>query len=297
VLPKLFWFLEQKIEGTFLYERDKEKGLLVYGHARHHKAVQKLVLSSIPMSANVKKDLYPLFLMSVSLFGLFLVGMLAFNMPVAEEDLLWRKPVIGSIFGSICILGILATLFPKECSGTSHFKKEEIPTNKYNETPQSRFASSSVYPSIRGHHPDCGNFSAHVFQIKNKTFCTSCTGLLLGALITLAGTILYFFNNWQISHESLLVVSFGILGTGFGLLQFPLFKNRRGFLRLFLNAYFVLGTSYILIGIDMLIRSVAIDLFLILLSVFWIFTRISLSQWDHKRICYACNVAKCEFRR
>jgi len=248
------------------------------------------------MSQNVKEDLYPSFLMSVSLFGLFLVSMLAFNPPVAEEDLLWRKPVIGSIFGSICILGILAALFPKECSGASHFKKEETPANKYNEPPQSMLASSRVYPSILGHHPDCGNFSAHMFQIKNKTFCTSCTGLLLGALITLAGTILYFFNNWQISHESLLVVSVGIFGTGFGLLQFPLFKNRRGFLRFFLNAYFVLGTFFILIGIDTLVRSVAIDLFLIFLSVFWIFTRISLSQWDHEQTCTACGLT-CVFRK
>ena len=249
------------------------------------------------MSQSVKQDLYPLFLMSVSLFGLFLVGMLALNPPVADEDLFWRKPVIGSIFGSICMLGMLAALFPKGCSGTSHFEKEEMPANRYDKPPQSSFGSVRIYPNILGHHPDCGNFSTHMFQIKKKTFCTSCIGLLLGALITLAGTILYFFNNWQISHKSLLVVSVGIFGTGFGLLQFPLFKNRRGFLRFFWNVYFVLGTFFILIGIDTLTRSVAIDMFLILLTVFWLFARISLSQWDHKRICHACNVAKCEFRR
>jgi len=249
------------------------------------------------MSQNVKQYLYPLFLMSVSLFGLFLVGMLAFNPPAAEEDLLWRKTVVGSIFGSICILGILAALFPKECSGASHFKKEEMPANKYKEPPQSRFASSGVYPTIRGHHPDCGNFSAHVLRISDRMFCTSCTGLLLGALITLVGTILYFFNDWHIGQEGLLAVSLGILGVTLGLLQFPLLKNRRSLTRFLLNMFFVLGAFSILIGIDALVRSVAVDLFLILLIVFWLFIRISLSQWDHKRICYACNVAMCEFRR
>jgi len=249
------------------------------------------------MSQNVKQGLYPLFLMSVSLFGLFLVGMLAFNLPVAEEDLLWRKPVIGSIFGPICIFGILAALFPKKCSGTSHFEKEERPANKYDEPPQSRVASSRVYPSIRGHHPNCGNFSAHVLLVSDRTFCTSCTGLLLGALITLVETILYFFNGWHIGQEGLLAVNLGILGVSFGLLQFPLLKNRRSLTRFLLNVFFVLGTFSILIGIDTLVRSVAVDLFLILLVVFWLFTRISLSQWDHERICYACNAAKCEFRR
>ena len=90
-------------------------------------------------------------------------------------------------------------------------------------------------------------------------------------------------------------VYFGILGISFGLLQFPLFKNRESPLRFLLNSFFVLGAFLILVEIDTLVQSVVTDLFLILLIVFWIFTRISLSQWDHKRICYACNVEMCEF--
>ena len=254
-------------------------------------------MSVILMSHSVSRDPYLLFLMGVSFFGLLLVGMLALNPPVAGESFPWRKPVIGSIFGSICILGILATLFPKECSGALHFKKEEMTVNKCNGSRESKLASHRVRFALRGHHPNCGNFSAHVFKISNRTFCTSCTGLLLGALVTLVVTILYFFNGWQIGKESLPTVYFGILGVSFGLLQFPLFKNRKSPLRFLLNSFFVLGALLILVGIDALIHSITLDLFLILLIVFWIFTRISLSQWDHKRICYACNVTTCEFRR
>ena len=235
--------------------------------------------------------------MGVSFFGLFLVGILAFNPPVAGESFPWRKPVIGSIFGSICIIGNLAALFPKECSGALHFKKEETPVNKCYSSQESNPVSYRFRFAVRGHHPDCGNFSAHVFRISNRTFCTSCTGLLLGALISLIATISYFSDCWQIGQVSLPLVYFGILGVSFGLLQFPLFKNRKSPLRFLLNSFFVLGAFLILIGVDTLIHNVALDLFLILLIIFWIITRISLSQRDHKRICYACNVTTCEFRK
>jgi len=248
------------------------------------------------MSHSITRDPYLLFLMSISFFGLFFVGMLALNPPVAEESFPWRKPVIGLIFGSICVLGILATLFPKKCSGTFHFKKDEMAVNKRSGSREGKLASYRVRFAVRGHHPNCGNFSAHVFKISNRTFCTSCTGLLLGALVTLVATVLYVFNAWQIGQESLLTVYFGILGVGFGLLQFSLFKNRKSPLRFLLNFFFVFGAFLVLTGIDALVHSTTLDLFLILLIVFWIFTRISLSQWDHKRICYACNVTTCEFR-
>lgn len=234
--------------------------------------------------------------MSVSLFGLFLVGILTLNPPVTGESLPWRKPVMGSIFGSICILGSLAALFPRKCSGTLHFKKE-APVNMYDFSQESDLTPYRGGFAVRGHHPDCGKFSAHVFRIGNRTLCTSCTGLLLGALVSLTATILYFFSGWQFGQEILPIVNVGILGVSFGLLQFPLFKDRRSHLRFLLNSFFVLGAFLILVGIDTLVQSVALDLFLIFLIVFWILTRISLTQWDHKRICYACGVTTCEFRR
>ena len=221
------------------------------------------------MFQNLFSSSFVTYLVTVSLFGLFLVGILAFYPPVVGESFLWRKIIVGSIFGAICILGILAVFFPKQCSGASHG------------------ASSTV----KGHHPDCESFSTHVFRMGNRTFCTACTGLLLGGLSALAGTILYFFSNWHVEQSSALLVWVGILGVGFGLFQFKF----RGIFRFFLNAFFAFGAFLILIGVDELVRSVTVDLFLVALTVFWLFTRISLSQWDHERICYACKVATCEF--
>jgi len=218
---------------------------------------------------------------------LFLAGMIAFYPPVVGESFVWRKPIVGSIFGLICILGNLAVFFPKQCSGVFDFGKEEMGSRPNVGT----FASHGTFSTVRGHHPDCENFSAHVFRIGNRTFCTACTGLLLGGLLALAGTILYFFSNWRLGQGSFLLAWVGVLGVGFGLFQF----KTRSFARLFLNTFFVFGAFLILIGIDELARSVTVDLFLIALTLFWLFTRISLSQWDHRRICYACKVAACEF--
>jgi len=239
------------------------------------------------MSQNVFSSSFITYLVAVSLFGLFLAGITAFYPPVVGESFLLRKPIVGSIFGSICILGILAAFFPKHCSGVFDFRKDEKGSRSY----LNQFASHGTSITVKGHHPGCESFSTHVFRMGNRTFCTACTGLLLGGLSALAGTILYFFGNWRVEQGSFLLVWVGILGVGFGLFQFKF----RGIVRLFLNAFFAFGAFLILIGVDELVRSVTVDLFLVALTFFWLFTRISLSQWDHRKICYACKVATCEF--
>ena len=239
------------------------------------------------MSQSMLRDPASMFLIGVSFFGLSLAGMLAFYPPIVRDSFPWRKPAIGSVFGSICILGILAVVFPKQCSGIFDFGKEE----RGGRPSVSTFAFHGTPSAVQGHHPDCENFSAHVFRIGDRTFCTACTGLLLGGLLALFGTVLYFFSNWQVEQSSSLMVWMGILGVGFGFFQFKF----RAFARLFLNTSFVLGAFLILVGADELAGSVTVDLFLVALTLFWLFTRISLSQWDHRRICYACEVATCEF--
>ena len=228
-----------------------------------------------------------IFMIAVSFFGLFLVATLAINPPTIEENLPWRKPVIGSIFGSICVLGIIAVFFPKQCSAMSHSAKgdRDLSSNEKN------LDSHESTPDLKGHHPDCGSFSAHVVQTDNKTFCAACTGLLLGALMALAGTPIYFLGYWHIEQNGLLAILVGTLGVGLGLFQFRF----RSLVRLVVNTFFVLGAFLALVGIDKIIQSLLADFFLIVLTVFWLFTRILLSQWDHWRICYTCR-DPCEIR-
>jgi hypothetical protein len=222
----------------------------------------------------------------MSFLGLFLAGMLTVYPPKVHENLLWRKPLIGSIFGLISIFGVLAVFSPTQCSRVFDFGKQ-----KTSRPHLGKFASHGTSSTLQGHHPDCENFAAHVFRIGDKTFCAACTGLLLGGLLVLVGTLLYFFSNWRVEQSSSLMIWVGVLGVGFGLFQFKF----RSFVRLFLNVFFVLGTFFILIGVDKLLHSVAVDLFLVALTLFWLFTRISLSQWDHERICLSCKAATCEF--
>jgi len=236
--------------------------------------------------------------MGLSFIGLFLVGILVSYPPVIKENFPWRKPVIGSTFASICILGILAVFFPSRCLSVFNFKKKEkrrrSDLKESSASRQGKFVFQRGSFAMQGHHPNCGSFSTHVFRINKRTICTSCAGLLLGALLSILGTSLYFSYNWHIGQESPLLVCVGILGIVSGLLQFPLFKNRPNFLRFFFNVFFVLGSFFALIGVDTLLHSVTADLILVLLIVFWLFTRISLSQWDHERICRSCGLV-CDF--
>jgi len=236
-------------------------------------------------------------LMGLSFIGLFLVGVFVSYPPAIKENFPWRKPVIGSTFASICFLGILAAFFPNKCLSVFNFKKEEKTrrsgVKESSDSRQGKFVFKEVSFAMQGHHPNCGNFSTHVFRINKRTLCTSCAGLLLGALPSLLGTYLYFSDNWHIGQESLLLVGVGFLGIVFGLLQFPLFKNRPNFLRFFFNVFFVLGAFFTLAGVDALLHSVTADFILVALIVFWLLTRILLSQWDHERICRSCEL-KCD---
>jgi len=222
----------------------------------------------------------------MALIGLFLTVLLTFFPPTTTENIPWRKPLIGSIFGSICTLGCLAVFSPTQCSKIFN-KKKKI------DTKLDQLLSHSKSSSMQGHHPNCGKFTAHTFQIKSKISCAACVGLLLGGLIALAGTFGYFFGNWHVTEHSSLLVLVGVLGVGFGLLQ----HKFRGLTRLSMNTFFVLGTFFILIGIDEMVHSLKVDLFVVSLIVFWLYTRISISQWDHETICSDCNVVDCEWMK
>ncbi len=238
------------------------------------------------MFQKTSQSFYTKHLFTTSFFGLLLTGMLTVYPPRLHEHLFWRKPLIGSIFGVVCFLGILAVFYSRWCSRIFQLEKER--SNPFH---LGKVASHRTSSTLQGHHPDCGHFSGHVFQIGDKKFCAACIGLFLGGLSAFAGSLLYFFANWSVEQNNSLVIWLGILGVGFGLFQFKF----RSFIRLFFNISFVLGTLLILVGVDKLVQSVTVDLFLVALTLFWLYTRIVLSQWDHERICSACKIVNCKF--
>ncbi len=224
----------------------------------------------------------------VSFLGLLLLAVLTVFPPTVGGNLSWRKPVIGSIFSSICVIGILAVFSPNKCLRILDISKKKRTVG----SDSSKLASHGTAYALQGHHPTCGNYDAHIFRIKDKIFCAACTGLLLGGLLALAGASVYFFSDWRIAEHSSLMVLMGIVGVSLGLFQFKF----RCLVRLSVNTVFVLGALFILVGIDELVHSLFFDLFVVSLIVFWLFTRISLSQWDHERICSDCTTEGCGIR-
>lgn len=218
-----------------------------------------------------------LFTVAISIFGFFTVFLIATNPPLSDEFPL-RKPLVGSIFSAICILGVIAAFYPKQCSRMSHFRKEK-----------SNVLSSKESGDIKGHHPTCGKFSAHVIHFDNHVVCAACTGLTLGALIALAGGFLYFYAESHIFNMGFTTIIIGVIGLVFGFFQLKF----EGIVRLTLNTFFVIGVFLILIGIDGLVKSLTVDLFAIMLIMFWLFTRILLSKLDHSQICRNCT-SKCD---
>jgi hypothetical protein len=182
----------------------------------------------------------------------------------------------------------LAVFSPKQCFRIFNFRKKSETAASDSAT----FVSHGTSNVLEGHHPTCGKYSAHIFRIRNKTFCAACIGLLLGGLLALAGAVVYFFCDWHVADYSSLSVLLGTVGVSSGLFQFKF----RSLIRLSLNALFVLGALSILIGIDESVHSLVFDLFVVCLIVFWLFTRISLSQWDHEIICSGCDTENCKIR-
>jgi len=238
------------------------------------------------MPLNIRLNFVLPFAVGVSLFGSFTTLMLAMYPPATQENFLWRKPLTGILFALICIFGIAAVFFPKKCSKTYSHQTEK-PTISQIENPD--FHEISI--NFKGHHPDCGRFSSHVAHIDGHVFCAACTGLLLGALIALSGTVLYFFVEWNILEVGLSAVLVGHIGILLGFVQFKF----KGYARLTLNAFFVFACFLTLVGIDKLAESILIDLYMIALIIFWLLTRILISQWDHWKICHTCKLS-CELK-
>lgn len=238
------------------------------------------------MSSESKKhyNLTVLFLMSTSIFGLFLSLFFVVYPPILEDDWPFRNLTVGSAFCAICILGIFAAVFPGSCSTIPNFGKR----NRGDE-------SQPVIheKTLRAHHPSCENYSNHVLRVGNREFCATCTGLLVGASAVIIATIIYFFGGFRVG-EPYILVSGGASAVIIGLLQSALPKSSNGYTRFFASVIFVVGCFLMLVSLDEAVKSIAIDLFSVALSILWIMTKIAFSQWDHHETCSQCSTGSCK---
>jgi hypothetical protein len=192
------------------------------------------------------------------------------NQDVPELYFPWQSIVSKLVFASICVLGIIAGLSPSWCSFSS---KSERRGND----------------GAAGHHPDCGYFTGHTVRIGQKVFCAGCSGLVLGASLALIGLV-------SGGYPFVVPVGFwfGVLLVGLGLAQHYIDLGS-AWLHLVLNIVFVMGAWLMFEAIQLMNLSFLVSAYFLMVTVFWIFARIRMSQWFHVGVCRGCST-KCMLR-
>ena len=174
----------------------------------------------------------------------------------------------------------MAAIHPSTCKGLMKFQNKI-----HEETPDKGIR-------FKGHHPDCNHFNDHTFLIREKKYCPGCSGLFLGAVIAVIGILLYFIEG----------LPFKGLYSLYGQILFPLgvsivflalfmivFLNLEKKLKFISNLALVLGSFLIMIGMVGVKKNLIMEIYFILLVIFWILTRISVSETFHENICRDCQ--------
>ncbi len=214
------------------------------------------------------------FLLFLSIIGLAFVPFLLLQSNLDNIKFPFLQNFVGAFFITLCLLGAVAVFYPTKCRDMLEKTQNPIPQ-----------ANKVVQVQIKGHHPDCQKFSGNVIKIKGKMLCAACSGLLIGDIIVLTGTVLYFFVGFNLWSGSSWLLGLGEMGVLLGLAQIKL----AGYFKVFANVVFVFGAFIILVVTDFLVSSFMVDLYVLGLVTFLLWFRILLSEWNNKRICQACQ--------
>ena len=225
----------------------------------------------------------------ISLLSLSVLA--ALTLTTQQGSVQVQKELVGAAFGTICLLGIVAGIFPFHCNRfLGHVPTKETASSEHESTIQEKPS-----PSFKGHHPDCGSFFSHVIQIGGRIYCAGCTGLVIGAIIALVGTIFYVLIQSQSVQLVSVMFWTGLAGVTLGLLQYSLFVNK-AVLHLLLNVVFVVGAFFLLVGVNEINGSVSIGIYFLLVVLFLINVRSTLSRLEHKKKCINCSVKDCSIK-
>jgi hypothetical protein len=172
-------------------------------------------------------------------------------------------------------LGIVAVFYPGKCR--MMFKKPNI-------------SSSGVKPSastvqLSGHHPDCEKFAANIIKVRSSVFCAACSGLLIGAIASMVVVVLFSLGFFGSETGSLWILAAGEALMLMGLAQI----KTGGYLKMAVNALFVVGSLLSLVAADLAAMSFLVDAYVLGLTAYMLWLRILLSEWNNKRKCLACG--------
>jgi len=190
----------------------------------------------------------------------------------------FSRLLTGTLYAAICLLGATAIFYPRSCENRLMLQNPSHYENKSNGLQQTKI-------HFLGHHPDCQFFSGNRIVIRKLTFCAACTGLLIGAVTAIVGTIFYFFMGALLFPVSISLCYISYSAILIGLFQFKL----EGFVKLTANTLFVFGSFILLMAADLLGSSLLINFYVLGLIVFVLYTRILISDWNNKRICAKCS--------
>ncbi len=230
---------------------------------------------------NVKAIFYTISLLSLGILA-------ALTLTAQMGSVQAQKESISAAFGAICVLGITAGISPSRCNRLfMHFQTDA--STRIEGKSASRDKREISY---KGHHPVCGSFSSHVIHVGGRIYCAGCAGLVVGAAVALGGTALYVFVK-DLSAQ-LVAVSFwaGLLGVTLGLLQYELFVNKAS-LHFILNVIFVAGAFFLLVGINEMNGSLSLSTYFLLVILFLINVRSTLSRLEHEKKCAICKAECC----
>jgi hypothetical protein len=215
-----------------------------------------------------------MFLTMVSAVGLVLIPVLVLQPNLIHVQVSIRHGLVGTLYLVICVSGVSAVFYPAKCKNL--FGKSQNPLTQ----------SSKPSVQIRGHHPDCQNYSANRIKVVGQVICAACSGLLIGAVAVFIGTILHFFVGLEIVWSSIWLLVLGETSVLLGLAQIRF----AGYVKMLINLIFVVGSFVTLVETDLLGGSILVDLYVLGLIVFMLWFRILLSDWNNRRICQACQL-------
>jgi hypothetical protein len=216
-----------------------------------------------------------LFLVAVGVFGLVLVLHLLLQSDLQVDTSPLRRPLIGALYCVVCILGIVAVFCPGKCR--MMFQRPKVSPNSGSPEPRG--------VQFKGHHPECEKFSGNKIVIGRSVFCSACSGLLVGAIVSFVWIVLFSLGVLDFVTGNLWIFAVGVVFMLAGLAQIKVIS----YVKMAVNALFVVGSCICLVIADLVGKNLMVDVYVLGLIVFMLWVRILLSEWNNKRICLACG--------
>ncbi len=233
--------------------------------------------------------------LGVSILGLGFIPLIAFSGRVDPSISIQQSQLVWFAFAAICIAGAIAGARPSSCSRAS-----TTDTTSHDRTEALGGAMNGTQALSReGHHYSCDAYSQHVVSVRGRVYCAGCTGLAIGGLTAGAGSLLHLAPGFSVG-TGIFPFWFGFVGVAVGLLQHPVYRIlnvRNGFVRIAVNMMFVNGAFLILFGADQMASSLSMDVYILMIVLVWISTRVIMSRSEHSRICSECPKIPCSGRK